>query len=122
MSFPAQAKRCYSLVSRKLFSVPKLALLPAIVAAHPVAFAASLPGFLLVDGAKARVMARLTTAIEARRRDAAALGSARSKAGQETGDSTSLQRGCFMEQFSKEKHPRFEFAPRDDRSSKNEPK
>ena len=42
-------------------------------------------------------------------------------AGQEQGDQTSLQRVFFSKQRPKETHPRFEFAPRDDRSSKNEP-
>ena len=42
-------------------------------------------------------------------------------AGQEKGDETSLQRGVFSKRFPKGKHPRFEFAPRDDRSSENEP-
>ena len=41
--------------------------------------------------------------------------------GQEKGDSTSLQRGFFSKRFPRRKHPRFEFAPRDDRSSKHEP-
>ena len=42
--------------------------------------------------------------------------------GQEKGDSTSLQRGCSRSDFREESMARFEFAPRDDRSSKNEPK
>ena len=43
-------------------------------------------------------------------------------AGQETGDSTSLQRGCFRSDSREERMARFEFVPRDGRSSKNEPK
>ena len=47
--------------------------------------------------------------------------SARSSAGRETGDSTSLQRGCPRSDSREERHPGFAFAPRDDRSSKKEP-
>ena len=43
-------------------------------------------------------------------------------AGQDKGDSTSLQRECFARARSGKKHPRFETVPRDDRSSKNQPK
>ena len=43
-------------------------------------------------------------------------------AGQEKGDSTSLQRECFARARFEIQHPRFESAPRDDRSSKNQPK
>ena len=42
--------------------------------------------------------------------------------GQDKGDSTSLQRECSARARSGKKHPRFESAPRDDRSSKNQPK
>ena len=38
------------------------------------------------------------------------------------GDSTSLQRECSARARSGKKHPRFETVPRDDRSSKNQPK
>ena len=41
--------------------------------------------------------------------------------GQQKGDSMSLQRDCSARAFQKQ-HPRFESAPRDDRSSKNQPK
>lgn len=37
------AKRMYELISRKVFSLPKLALLPSVVVAHPAAFFAGLP-------------------------------------------------------------------------------
>ena len=40
--------------------------------------------------------------------------------GQETGHSTSLRRGCSRRDSQEESMARFEFAPRDDRSSKNE--
>ena len=42
--------------------------------------------------------------------------------GRERGDSTSLQRDFFRARAFREKHPRFETAPRDDRSSENQPK
>ena len=43
-------------------------------------------------------------------------------AGQQKGDSTSLQRECSARARSETKHPSFETVPRDDRSSKNQPK
>ena len=46
---------------------------------------------------------------------------AASLSGQDKGDSTSLQRECSARAFRKQ-HPRVESAPRDDRSSKNQPK
>ena len=42
--------------------------------------------------------------------------------GQDKGDSTSLPRGCARSESREERMARFEFVPRDDRSSKNEPK
>ncbi|KAK7235527.1 hypothetical protein SO694_00069188 [Aureococcus anophagefferens] len=73
------ASRCYQLVSRKVFSLPKLLLLPAIVAQHPSPSRAALPGFLAVDGLKARFLAALTSAIEEKRRESAKLASTPSK-------------------------------------------
>ena len=48
------ARRCYDLVSRKVFSLPKLLLLPSVIATHPAAFAAGLPVFIRV--AKGRLV------------------------------------------------------------------
>ena len=42
----------YNLIERKLFSLPKMALLPSVFARHPVLFCAGLPGIILVDAAK----------------------------------------------------------------------
>ena len=53
----------YSIVERKLFSVPKLALFPAIVTSHPQLTAVALPIALLVDAAKAKVVAGLTARV-----------------------------------------------------------
>ena len=73
------ARRCYELASRKVFSVPKLLLLPTMISRHPKAFAAALPVFLALDGAKARGIAALTQAVERRRKAAKTLASTRSK-------------------------------------------
>lgn len=59
----ATARRIYELTSRKIFSVPKMALLPSLLASNPAAFA-YVPLFVVVDGLKARAVASLTTAIE----------------------------------------------------------
>jgi len=73
------ARRCYELCSRKIFSVPKLLLLPTMIASQPRAFLAALPVFLALDGAKARGIAALTQAVERRRKAAKTLASIRSK-------------------------------------------
>ena len=45
-----------------------------------------------------------------------------SRPGREKSDSSSLQRECSARARSGKNHPRFEAVPRDDRSSKNQPK
>jgi hypothetical protein len=52
------AHQVYTLASRKVFSLPKLALVPQILAAHPGPALAALPFFLVVDSFKARLVAR----------------------------------------------------------------
>ena len=60
----------YNLLERKLFSLPKLALLPAVFASHPVLGLVALPVFVGVDGGKSWLNAKLTEQIEAHRRAA----------------------------------------------------
>lgn len=60
----ASARRVYELVSRKVFSLPKLSLLPSLVGSHPVAFTLALPVLIAIDGVKARLLSSLTTAVE----------------------------------------------------------
>jgi len=57
-------KKCFNLVTRKLFSVPKLMLIPAIIARQPMLSLGVLPVFLAVDAAKCSFVAHVTTNIE----------------------------------------------------------
>ncbi|KAJ8613362.1 hypothetical protein CTAYLR_002268 [Chrysophaeum taylorii] len=75
----ASARRVYELASRKIFALPKLALLPSLVAAHPVVFACSLPVFVVIDVLKARMMVLLSTAIEDAKKKARTATSTRSR-------------------------------------------
>ena len=58
-------RKSHEIVSRKAFSLAKLALLPRVVAAHPRAALAALPLALAVDAAKAGLVARMTASVEA---------------------------------------------------------
>ena len=60
----------YNLLERKIFSLPKLALLPAVFASHPVLGLVALPVFVGVDGGKSWLNAKLTEQIEVHRRAA----------------------------------------------------
>ena len=54
----------YGIVERKLFSIPKLALFPAIASSHPYLTAIALPVALSIDAAKSKVMAEITLRVE----------------------------------------------------------
>ena len=54
------ARRCYELASRKVFSVPKLAIITNHDFEAPEGLPAALPVFLALDGAKAREALRLS--------------------------------------------------------------
>lgn len=58
----------FHLLERKLFSLPKLALLPGVFTSHPVLGIVALPAFLAVDGGKSWLNAKLTEQIEVHRR------------------------------------------------------
>ncbi|KAL1528771.1 hypothetical protein AB1Y20_010099 [Prymnesium parvum] len=57
----------FRIFERKVFSLPKLALFPALLYAHPLLSAAFLPLALAVDGAKASLTASLTRRIDEHR-------------------------------------------------------
>ena len=65
----------YALIERKIFSLPKLALLPSVVMRHPRLSLLGLPLAVLVDGAKSWLTTKLTMRIEEHRRNAKAIGS-----------------------------------------------
>ncbi len=97
------ARRCYELASRKVFSVPKLLLLPTMISRHPKAFLAALPVFLALDGAKARGIAALTQAVERRRKAAKTLASTRSKVEARDVQDADALRAADGEAFVKER-------------------
>ena len=78
-SLDSVINKCFALVTRKLFSLPKLMLIPAIVAQQPLMSSGALPVFLLVDAAKCRFVASVTVAIEALQQTSSELESKRSK-------------------------------------------
>ncbi|KAJ1458277.1 hypothetical protein M885DRAFT_437011 [Pelagophyceae sp. CCMP2097] len=88
-SLESSMRSMYQLTSRKVFSVPKLALVPRVLALHPIAAAAATPLFLVVDALKARLVAKISAEIEVRRKLATALESRRSKV--EAHDSSKAQ-------------------------------
>ena len=96
-------RRCYELCSRKIFSVPKLLLLPTMIASQPQAFLAALPVFLALDGAKARGIAALTQAVERRRKAAKTLASTRSKVEAKDVQDADALRAANGEAFVKER-------------------
>lgn len=69
----------FNLAERKLFSLPKLALLPAVVGSHPLLSALGLPLALLVDAGKSALVATISRRVEAYRRHARLLGSRRTR-------------------------------------------
>ena len=58
----------YTLLERKIFSLPKLALLPGVFARHPVLSLVALPLAVTVDGGKSWLAAAITRRIEEHRR------------------------------------------------------
>jgi len=58
----------FSLAERKLFSLPKMALLPSVLLRHPRLALAGLPIILGLDAAKSALHAALTDAFEEHRK------------------------------------------------------
>ena len=58
----------YNLVERKLFSLPKMALLPGVFARHPLLAITGLPCIIAVDAAKSHLYAALTQRFELHRK------------------------------------------------------
>ena len=67
-SLQSLLKTPFQLIERKLFSLPKLALLPAVFGSHPLLTVLGLPISLAVDALKSAAVAELTRQIETRRR------------------------------------------------------
>jgi len=69
----------FRLVQRKIFSLPKLALFPSVALAQPTFVAMALPLALIVDAIKSKAMARLSSAIEALKREEKAMEAKRAR-------------------------------------------
>lgn len=90
----------YKLIERKLFSLPKLAMLPALVLRNPAAMAFGLPLALLVDAGKGRLVAELTERIEEARRQRKKLKAVRSRVEAHDTQHAWLLRGARAEGFA----------------------
>jgi energy-coupling factor transporter ATP-binding protein EcfA2 len=75
----AVVQQTHSFLSRKLFSLPKLALLPGVMKKHPSTLLAVLPFIVSMDFVKAGAETYLTTAIEELAKAASETASLRSK-------------------------------------------
>ena len=89
------------LLQRKMFSLPKLALLPGAMASHPLTSAAGLTLAALVDAAKAKLVATVTTHIEELNREARRLSSVRSRVEAHDTQHAALLRGARAEAFTR---------------------
>ena len=69
----------FNLAERKLFSLPKLALVPAVLGKHPLMVALGMPVAILVDAGKSALVARITRGVEVHRRAQRRLESRRSR-------------------------------------------
>jgi len=67
-SVTSLAEHSYRLVERKFFSLPKLLLLPAMLARQPMLVATAFPAAIGLDFARAHVMGKLTSRLERIRR------------------------------------------------------
>ncbi len=91
----------YRLLERKLFTLPRLALLPGALVGHPVASAAGMAIALAFDGAKAKAVAFITSRIENLNRESRKLSSKRSRVEAHDSQHAGLLRGARAEAFTR---------------------
>ena len=91
----------YRLLERKLFTLPRLALLPGALVGHPVASAAGMAIALAFDGAKAKAVAFITLRIENLNRESRKLSSKRSRVEAHDSQHAGLLRGARAEAFTR---------------------
>jgi|TARA_B110001469_G_scaffold125506_1_gene141061 hypothetical protein len=91
----------YRLLERKLFTLPRLALLPGALIGHPVASAAGMAIAVVFDGAKAKAVAFITSRIENLNRESRKLSSVRSRVEAHDSQHAGLLRGARAEAFTR---------------------
>ena len=91
----------YRLLERKLFTLPRLALLPGALVGHPVASAAGMATAVAFDGAKAKAVAFITLRIENLNRESRKLSSKRSRVEAHDSQHAGLLRGARAEAFTR---------------------
>lgn len=91
----------YQLLERKLFTLPRLALLPGALLGHPIASAAGMAIAVAFDAAKAKAVATLTSRIEGLNRESRKLSSVRSRVEAHDSQHAGLLRGARAEAFTR---------------------
>ena len=91
----------YRLLERKLFTLPRLALLPGALIGHPIASAAGMAIAVAFDGAKAKAVAFITSRIESLNRESRKLSSIRSRVEAHDSQHAGLLRGARAEAFTR---------------------
>lgn len=91
----------YRLLERKLFTLPRLALLPGALLGHPIASAAGIAIAVAFDGAKAKAVAAITSQIESLTRESRKLSSVRSRVEAHDSQNAGLLRGARAEAFTR---------------------
>ena len=91
----------YQLLERKLFTLPRLALLPGALLGHPIASATGLAIAVAFDAAKAKAVATLTSRIEGLNRVSRKLSSVRSRVEAHDSQHAALLRGARAEAFTR---------------------
>ena len=91
----------HRLLERKLFTLPRLALLPGALVGHPIASAAGMAIAVAFDGAKAKAVAFITSRIESLTRESRKLSSMRSRVEAHDSQNAMLLRGARAEAFTR---------------------
>ena len=91
----------HRLLERKLFTLPRLALLPGALVGHPVASAAGMAIAVAFDGAKAKAVASITMHIESLNRESRKLSSTRARVEAHDSQQAGLLRGARAEAFTR---------------------
>ena len=91
----------YQLLERKLFTLPRLALLPGAMIGHPFASLAGMAIAIVFDAAKAKAVATITINIESLNRESRKLSSIRSRVEAHDSQNAGLLRGARAEAFTR---------------------
>ena len=92
----------YNLIERKLFALPKFALLPALLYHHPSHAVAGLAMAAAVDALKSKMVATLTETVEELNREMRRLNSQRARVEAHDAQHASLLRAAHAEEFTRQ--------------------